>query len=185
MLHIELWQGRQSGIPGIGRSSCVNKAIIRHKWCMGVSSSRGLRTRMQGRWEIIYTQRHGQSQSHGENPASTQRRAGAKWLPGIPRRRSRRNAKFGPEYEINVVKKLLVSIAVFRLFVPPTNANWGPFEKLKCECYILMNKCNGHSFIQYITQIIHIYIYIYEGHTISFQTFFRMGTFIDSTHMKL
>ena len=24
-----------------------------------------------------------------------------------------------------------------------------------------------------------------EVHTISFQTFFRMGTFIDSTHMKL
>ena len=27
--------------------------------------------------------------------------------------------------------------------------------------------------------------WIYEVHTISFQTFFRMGTFIDSTHMKL
>ena len=27
--------------------------------------------------------------------------------------------------------------------------------------------------------------YIYEVHTISFQTFFQMGTFIDSTHMKL
>ena len=28
---------------------------------------------------------------------------------------------------------------------------------------------------------IYIYIYIYDGHT----DFFRMGTFIDSTHMKL
>ena len=27
--------------------------------------------------------------------------------------------------------------------------------------------------------------YIYEMNTISFQTFFVMGTFIDSTHMKL
>ena len=26
---------------------------------------------------------------------------------------------------------------------------------------------------------------MYEVHTISFQTFFRMGTFIDSKHMKL
>ena len=30
----------------------------------------------------------------------------------------------------------------------------------------------------------YIYIYIYEVHTLSFQTCFRMGTFIDSTHMK-
>ena len=29
------------------------------------------------------------------------------------------------------------------------------------------------------------YIYIYKAHSISFQTFFYMGTFIDSTHMKL
>ena len=28
-------------------------------------------------------------------------------------------------------------------------------------------------------------IMIYEVHTISFQTFFRMGTFIDRKHMKL
>ena len=28
-------------------------------------------------------------------------------------------------------------------------------------------------------------VFIYEVHTISFQTFFRMGTFIDSTNMKL
>ena len=28
-------------------------------------------------------------------------------------------------------------------------------------------------------------VYIYEDHLISFQIFFRMGTFIDSTHMKL
>ena len=26
---------------------------------------------------------------------------------------------------------------------------------------------------------------MYEVHTISFQTFFRIGTFIDSTHVKL
>ena len=35
------------------------------------------------------------------------------------------------------------------------------------------------------TKYIYIYIYIYEDPLISFQTFFRMGIFIDSTHMKL
>ena len=29
------------------------------------------------------------------------------------------------------------------------------------------------------------FLYIYKVRTISFQTFFRVGTFIDSTHMKL
>ena len=36
---------------------------------------------------------------------------------------------------------------------------------------------------QQLTQVVKDLIY--EVHTITFQTFFRMGTFIDSTHMKL
>ena len=38
---------------------------------------------------------------------------------------------------------------------------------------------------QGLSTYIYIYIYIYEVHTISFKTYFRKGTFIDSTCMKL
>ena len=36
-----------------------------------------------------------------------------------------------------------------------------------------------------LSLFLYIYIYIHEVQTISFNTFFRMGTFIESTHMKL
>ena len=47
--------------------------------------------------------------------------------------------------------------------------------------------CRGCSWRILISAglLLFIYIYIYEDHQISFQTFFCMGTFIDSTHMKL
>ena len=37
----------------------------------------------------------------------------------------------------------------------------------------------------FVDKNMHIYIYIYMYENISFQTIFRMDTFIDSTHMKL
>ena len=39
--------------------------------------------------------------------------------------------------------------------------------------------------VKSVVVCIYIQIYIYEVYTISFQTFFRMGTFINSKHMKL
>ena len=65
LLHIDLWQGRQSRISGTGCSSCVNRMIPRKQemcvykqitWIMNQKNEKVL-------WNYIYTGYHNQSDS--------------------------------------------------------------------------------------------------------------------------
>ena len=47
-----------------------------------------------------------------------------------------------------------------------------------------MNKCNNNNILHYFSLYVYIYIYMQGAHK-KFPDVFRMGTFIDSIHMKL
>ena len=96
------------------------------QWCMGVSNwhgltngswSGGLKTGTHGRWELYIHIRRSGSWSHNQVKAESVLSATGGWRDSslsAPRQRSRKSFKWGSEYEINVVKKVWIYIAMLR-----------------------------------------------------------------------